>query len=115
MGGAPEDLATLGQVLRAIVTGPLVGRAQELDDRDELAPLTVANFQEGDPFDIQCWELDFRRGFQDPKIELAGRGGSRPDQGNVGTAEQSPGLRRQFVDVNVLFELDEVVGTDPGV
>jgi hypothetical protein len=46
MGGAPEDLSTLGKVLLAIVAGTFVERAQEFDHRDEFPPFPVADFQE---------------------------------------------------------------------
>ena len=106
MGAAPQQLPTLRQVLLAILAGPSVGRAQKLDDRDQLAAPAVADLQVGDPLDLLRRQPDLRRVLQDEEAIRGGGGG-----GGGGGGKKK---KRERVDGIVIPELHDVIRRDLG-
>jgi hypothetical protein len=52
VGSAAQQAFPLGQVLLAVRSGPLVRRAQQLDDRDQLPAVAIPDLQERPPLDV---------------------------------------------------------------
>jgi len=94
--------------------GPLVGRAQQLDQGDQLPVAAIANFQKRQPFDIHGRQIAFRGGVQHGGSGLVPGVGTRdsPSDRNICPSQESPLLGREFMDENMFVDLHDVARID---
>ena len=107
MSRAGQNLVAFRQVLLSIGPRPLVGRTEQFDHGDQLPVSAVANLHERYTLAVHLREVALHRGIQHRHSESFAAGRSMSNR-NIAPAQEPRLLAWQFVDVDVLVDLDDV-------